>query len=279
MIRFKPEFKSSIQPPLPSWWLIFSNNRLLIKSNQSELPVPFLSEPFELNLVPIRSHYLGELNGAPCYCTQVANESEAPDGMIFTNIRALFGKAADDFVALAGQAGQILRWDEAHQYCGRCGGKMSQKQDERAKMCPSCGLINYPRLSPAIIVAVTKGHQILLAQSTRYAANFYSVLAGFVEPGETLEACVQREVREEVGIQVKEIAYFGSQPWPYPDSLMLGFTAVYKSGDITINPKEISAADWFNAENLPETPGKFSIAGKLIDWFVQLNKGEGHTLT
>ena len=143
------------------------------------------------------------------------------------------------------------------------------KTDERAKICLKCGLINYPRISPAIIVAVVKKNQILLARSERFPTGFYSVLAGFVEPGETFEDCVKREVKEEVGLDVKNIRYFGSQPWPFPDSLMVGFTADYDGGKILIDKTEIKDAGWFTAHDLPQIPGKISIARRLIDWFVQ----------
>ena len=141
------------------------------------------------------------------------------------------------------------------------------------KSAPQCGLVNYPRLSPAVIVAVIKDHQILLATSPRFKAAFYSVLAGFVEPGETLEECVKREIREEVGLEVKNIRYFGSQPWPFPDSLMVGFTCEYAKGELTLDQNEILQAAWFEADKLPPIPGKISIARKLIDWFVEQNGG------
>ena len=145
----------------------------------------------------------------------------------------------------------------------------ADKQDERAKICQQCGLVNYPRVSPAIIVAVIKDDQILLARSGRFPGGFFSVLAGFVEPGESLEACVKREVFEETGIAVQNIRYFGSQPWPFPDSLMVGFTAEYAGGDIQIDGREIVAADWYSRDNLPNIPPGISIARQLIDWFAE----------
>ena len=139
---------------------------------------------------------------------------------------------------------------------------------ERAKLCPACGLTTYPRISPAIIVAVTKGDTLLLARGHRHPPGFYSVLAGFVEPGETLEETVRREVREEVSLEVDDIRYFGSQPWPFPDSLMVAFTASYASGEITLEELEIADAGWYTAANLPLVPPPISIARSLIDAFV-----------
>ena len=146
---------------------------------------------------------------------------------------------------------------------------MEDMPDERAKRCPACGLVNYPRLSPAVIVAVIKGDQILLARNKRFRAPFYSVLAGFVEPGETLEQCVQREIHEEVGLSVKNIRYFGSQPWPFPNSLMIGFVADYAGGEIAVDNSELMEAGWFSAESLPVLPSPISIAWQLIDWFAK----------
>jgi NAD+ diphosphatase len=164
---------------------------------------------------------------------------------------------------------QLIRWDRGHKFCGQCGKLTESKKDERAKICPSCGLSAYPRLSPAVIVAVVKGDRLLLGTSKRFRADFWSVLAGFVEPGETLEECVVREVREEVGILVENVHYFGSQPWPFPDSLMVGFTAEYAAGEITVDQTELTDANWFTADDLPRIPPKVSIARRLIDWFVE----------
>jgi NAD+ diphosphatase len=174
----------------------------------------------------------------------------------------------DEFLLVAGCATQLTRWDRIHRFCGQCGKPAEDQTDERAKTCPRCNLTFYPRLSPAVIVAVVREDRLLLARSTRFPYNFYSVLAGFVEPGETLEECVVREVREEAGILVKNVRYFGSQPWPFPDSLMLGFIAEYAEGEIKINESEIADADWFTADALPNIPPKVSIARSLIDWYV-----------
>ena len=181
----------------------------------------------------------------------------------------MFGTVDEELLWIAGRANQLVHWAQTHRFCGRCGKPTKEKNDERAVICEACGLINYPRVSPAIIVAVVKGDKILLARSSRFKSAFFSVLAGFVEPGETLEDCARREVFEEVGIRIKHIRYFGSQPWPLPNSLMVAFTADYDSGDIAIDESEIVSAGWFSATDLPTVPGKISIAGRLIDWFVQ----------
>jgi len=184
-------------------------------------------------------------------------------------LRQLFGRLEEDLIWIAGRANQLVDWNRSHRFCGNCGHPTENKQNERAKICPACDLINYPRLSPAIIVAVLKQNRLLLASNKRFKSEFYSVLAGFVEPGETLEECVVREVKEEVGIAVKNIRYFGSQPWPFPNSLMVGFIADYKGGEIDVDKSEIVDAAWFSSDNLPLVPPKISIARQLIDWFAK----------
>ena len=140
---------------------------------------------------------------------------------------------------------------------------------ERAQVCPQCGLTAFPRLSPAIIVCIRRGEQILLARNHRFPPGRFSVLAGFVEPGETLEEAVAREVREEVGIRVRDIRYFGSQPWPFPNSLMLGFTAEYAEGELVVDESELAEAHWFTRDNLPDLPPPISIARRLIEDFLE----------
>lgn len=184
------------------------------------------------------------------------------------NLRSLYGKLPEDLFAIAARAVQIVEWDRTHQFCGHCATPTIQRPTERAKRCPSCQLRQYPKLSPAVIMLIYRGSDLLLARAPRFRAGMYSVLAGFVEPGESLEETVAREVKEEVGVEIKNIRYFGSQPWPFPKSLMIGFIAEYASGTITPDPTEIEAANWFSADNLPPVPGELSIARKLIDWFV-----------
>jgi NAD+ diphosphatase len=189
--------------------------------------------------------------------------------MVFKDLRSLYGALDEDIFLLAGKAVQIVSWDQTHQYCGRCGTNTEALEGERAKKCPACGSINYPRITPAVIVGIIKGNKILLARSAMSNTNRRSILAVFVEPGETLEECLQRETAEETGIQVKNIKYFGSQPWPFPNSLMVGFTAEYDSGEIHIDGTEIAEADWYDVKSLPdELPSKMSIARQIIDWFI-----------
>ena len=265
---FEPGLISGVDKDSTSYWLLFRGNKILIFKDKVLFSLPEIDLDKSSEKL-IRSQCLDRVEGYPCYVAELSSDSVAPEGMSFCDLRRLLGQLPDDLFFLAGKAYQILHWDRTHQYCSQCASRMENKIDERAKFCPACGLVNYPRISPAIIVAITRGREILLARGSRFPTAFYSVLAGFVEPGETFEECVQREIEEEVGLKVKNIKYFGSQPWPFPDSLMVGFTAEYASGDINIDNKEILDAGWFTAEQLPQVPGIGSIARRLIDWFVQ----------
>jgi len=265
-------FISSIQPPKeqrdPAWWFVFREDKLLVHLNGSPVTIPCLVDLRELKLMTTRQHYLGQLEGRHCYAVDLAEGVVPPAGMIFQGLRQIYGRVDEDLFGLAGRALQILEWDRTHQFCGRCGSPMRNMATERAKECPQCGLLQFPRLSPAVIVLIERGRELLLARARHFASGFYSVIAGFVEPGETLEDAVVREVREEVGLTVKDIRYFGSQPWPFPHSLMIGFTATYAGGEISLNDGEIEEAGWFTADNLPNLPSKISIARRLVEWFL-----------
>ena len=188
--------------------------------------------------------------------------------MSFKGLRDIFELIDEAHFQLGARAVQIVAWNRTHQFCSQCGTPTQAHPRDRARICPDCGLQFFPRLSPAIIVLVEKGGELLLARSPRFPPGRYSVLAGFVEPGETLEEAVAREVREEVNIQVDNIRYFGSQSWPFPNSLMLGFTASYAGGEIGIDEDEIVDANWYSPDNLPELPPTISIARQLIDAFL-----------
>ncbi|MEP0885389.1 NAD(+) diphosphatase [Trichocoleus sp. ST-U3] len=258
-------------PPVqsePAWWFAFVGNQLLVRREGTLSTIPTLISLAEIGLVPVRSQFLGTLDDRPCYSAELPKDAVIVDGMTLQGLRELYGTLDEDLYALSSRAIQIMEWDRTHQYCGQCAAPTTQLPNERAKRCPKCGLVNYPRLSPAVIVLISCGEEILLARASRFPAGMYGLIAGFVEPGESLEETIVREVREEVGIEVKDIRYFGSQPWPFPNSLMIGFTAIYASGDIIIDPQELEDAAWFSKDNLPLIPPKLSIARKLLDWFV-----------
>ena len=262
-------------------WFAFSGDRILIRRPGPErVDIPVLNHPEDLGLRMEHRQYLGRLDDLPCFAAALANGSIAPEGMSFQWLRSLYGTLNETVFAVAGLGLQLINWDRTHQYCGGCGGPTRDKNDERAKKCTRCGLVNHPRISPAVIVAVIRDGRLLLAHAGRYPnRKLYSVIAGYVEPGENLEQAVRRELKEEVAIQVKNIRYFGNQPWPYSGSLMVGFTAEYVGGEIHEDGDEILHADWFTPENLPEVPGRESIARQLIDWFVRMHPIDGESVT
>lgn len=264
----EPGLSCKVIEDATAYWLLFKGNKILILNDKVQFTSPEI-DLYKFRKKLIRSQFLGRVEERSFYVAELTSDTVAPEGMSFHDLRRLLGQIPENLFFLAGKAYQILHWDLTHRYCSQCGAHTENKREEMAKICPACGFVNYPRISPAIIVAITRGHEILLAKGSRFQAGFYSVLAGFVEPGETFEECVQREVEEEVGLKVKNIKYFGNQPWPFPDSLMVGFTAEYASGDIVIDNKEILDAKWFTVDQLPLIPGIGSIARRLIDWFVQ----------
>lgn len=269
MQSFLPAVTPPPALPEPAWWFIFADDRLLVTITEEKAYLPCAFTAAEIGLTITQAHYLGTLDGRACFTASVPEKGLPPEGMQFQGLRRLWEKLDEDLFLVAGRAIQIVTWDQTHQFCGRCASPMQDKPGERAKLCPQCGLTNFPRLSPAIIVAVTRGDKLLLARNGRFPANYFSVIAGFVEPGETLEECVKREVLEETGILVDNIHYFGSQPWPFPHSLMIGFTATYAGGEIAPDEVEITEAHWFSADALPLIPGRISISRRLIDWFVE----------
>ena len=253
-------------------WFVLKDQKLLVRNKKDPCTVPNASDLAMLKLMPLHREFLGTLDGIPCYAGEMPDAEPPSEAYSFLSLMGIMNHLEKDLFPVAGLANQLVQWKQNHQFCGRCGSKTQSKTDERARICPRCGLINYPRLSPAVIVAIIRDHRILLANSKRFPNPFYSVLAGFVEPGETLEECVKREIFEEVGIDVKDIRYFGSQPWPFPDSLMVAFTAQYAGGEIKTDDTEIADAGWFSARNMPVIPGGVSIARCLIDWFLEENQ-------
>ena len=192
-------------------------------------------------------------------------DSALPAGLERRPLRGLWGSLGEDGFGVAARAVQIIAWDADHRFCGRCARPTERAVDERVRRCPTCALSCYPRVHPAVIVLVHRGDEALLARAANFPMPMFSTLAGFVEPGETLEDCVHREIREEVGIEVDGLRYFGSQPWPFPHSLMIGFHAAWSSGEIQVDGREIAEAGWFRPDALPRIPPRQSIARALID--------------
>lgn len=243
-------------------WFIFSGDQLLIHDDKKTLPSS--SQALQLK----REMYLGTLKDKHLFTGEIESQALAPQGRIWCSIRTLFGVVTDEYYAVAGRAMQLLSWDRSHTYCGSCGSETFTRETERCRECPSCGSLAYPKIAPAIMALVKKDNKILLARGPHFPEKFYSVIAGYVDPGETLEQCVGREVFEEVGIRVKNIRYFGSQPWPFSQSLMIAFTCDWENGEISMDPAELTHAEWFDPTHLPQLPPRLSISRILIDSYL-----------
>lgn len=242
------------------FWFIFKDAKLLVQEHSLQ-PVQ------EKNLILEHSLYLGKFKQLHVYVGE-ALSSIAPLNAIWVDLKTMYGKMNPELFALAGRAVQFAGWNRMHQFCGQCGSKTIDKRNERAKECPSCHTLHFPKIAPAIMALIQKEEEILLARSPHFPPGIYSILAGFVDPGETLESCVRREVFEEVGLQVENIQYYGSQPWPFPNSLMIAFTCTWKSGEIKIDHLEIEDAQWFKKDNLPPLPPEMSISRILLDTYL-----------
>lgn len=204
--------------------------------------------------------FVGTLDGVACWA---ADAGPGAEGLV--PLRALHGRVDDVEWTLAGRAVQLVEWARTSRFCGRCGAPTEPVAGERARRCPACGLLAFPRLAPAVIVLVERDGEVLLARGHAFPPGMHSCVAGFVEPGETLEEAVHREVAEEVGVEVTGVGYAGSQPWPFPHSLMIGFTARWAGGEIAVDETEIASAGWFRADAMPPVPPPMSIARSLID--------------
>ena len=268
------QFVAAIQPSEPAsreaWCFGFVQGELLLPEGDSLALQPLAGAPLHPQATAL--HYLGTLAALDCWALTLP---EPPPGWRRTPLRAAMMALDPAVGALAGRAAQILEWDRTHRFCGVCAAPTQIKPGERARVCPSCGHSAYPRLSPAIMALVWRPGELLLARSPGFAAGRYSALAGFVEAGESLEECLHREVAEEVGVAVEELRYYGSQNWPFPNSLMVAFTARWTRGEIVPQPDEIEDAQWFALDALPDIPPRFSISGHLIrDTLTRMHSGD-----
>jgi NAD+ diphosphatase len=268
-----PRFVPAVVPAAPlerAAWLAFRDHDLLVEVTPEGLAFPTHASLDALQIKPIRTQFLGTLDGAPCLSAELDDATEAPPGHRFLSLRALYGKLDAVRFDLAGLAFQIQRWDRDHQRCGRCGGPTVGRAHERSRRCETCKLDFYPRVAPCVITLITDGDRALLTRSSRLPEGMFALVAGFVEAGETLEQCVAREVLEEVGVRIGKPRYFGSQPWPFPHQLMVGFFADYEGGDIVVDKTELEDARWFSRDAMPMLPPKISIARALIDaWLAE----------
>jgi len=244
--------------------LLFVGNRLLLNGDQalwSGQQLLSVLEQAEAVLVLDNDH-LSDTGYYAVVCTDTPPLLSHHEPV---TVRQVLMQQGFEAFSRIGRASQFVNWYQMHRYCGACGGRTRLNDSTRVVHCDRCNFDYYPRINPCVIVLVTRGDRILLARSNRRGATFYSCLAGFIEPGETAEEAVAREVEEEVGIKICNIRYVKSQPWPFPSQLMLGFYAEYVSGDINPDPMEIAEAHWYDIRHLPDTPAPaISVAGQLI---------------
>jgi NAD+ diphosphatase len=276
-VGFTPSHVAPAAIPAAALAFAFVESRLLVCGDEQTPAVPPMADLERAGLDGAR-HYLGQLEGVDCVAMTLPDDTVAPAGSRLAGLRSLFLRMPEPMLAIAARAFQVVEWDRTHRYCGRCGNPTRDKEGERAKQCPVCGYIAYPRVSPAMMVLVTREREVLLARANRFQSAMYSALAGFVEPGETIEDCIHREVREEVGVEVTDLRYFASQSWAFPHSLMIAYTARYAGGELRPDPSEIADVRWFSIDALPDLPSTVSIARRLIDTTVaQMRAGSGVT--
>ncbi len=258
-MRFAPAIQPPAQPSADAWCLGFVGGAILLPNaaDAALLPQPVAAWRARASA----AHYLGRLDALDCWALALP---EAPPGWRAIPLRAAMMALPEPLAALAGRAAQVLEWDRAHRFCGVCGTPTERADTERARRCPACGHVAYPRVSPAMMVLIWREGELLLARAPRFAPGMYSALAGFVEAGESIEDCIHREVAEEVGVAVTDLRYFGSQSWPFPHSLMVAYTARWAGGEIVAQADEIESARWFGLDALPGIPPRFSISGHLI---------------
>ena len=258
--------------PRDAWWFIISKNEIVLQPQGRFIPYGNTNDlPFSSNLVKTKIK-IGMLESSPCYLISLPEQVDMGLGE-YVSLRSILGKVDDALFYMAGRALQLNLFYKTHQFCGQCGSNMFPIKWEFAMQCPNddCSHRCYPRISPCMIVAIRKDKQILLALHKRHNTDnpIFTNLAGFTEAGETMEECVEREVFEESNLKVTNIQYVASQPWPFPHSLMMGFVADYASGEINVDPHELTNAAWYDIDNLPPLPNIGTIARKLINKVVE----------
>jgi NAD+ diphosphatase len=250
-------------------WFLVHPKGLVVRREAGGVRLPDDADAAAVGASPETAHPVGQMGDRAALAAPVSEGTPLPEPLIVASLRDIYGAVSEEAFGMGARAAQIIEWATTHRFCGRCATPTERVPGERCMRCPACELTAYPRISPAVIVLVRRGDEALLARGARFPAAFYSTLAGFVEVGESLEETLEREVREEVGIDVKNLRYFGSQPWPFPHSLMVGFMAEWAAGEIRIDGREILDANWYRAGALPPIPPRISIARRLIDTWLE----------
>jgi NAD+ diphosphatase len=247
-------------------WILVQEQNLIVAPVGDGFALPHGACPVPLDPAP--PFWLGTYRDEPCWVVALAPEAPLPPGLSRETVVPMRGtRLPDDLLSLGGMALQALWWESTSGHCPRCGERTARIEGEWGKKCPRCRYEHYPHLHPATIVLVRDGHRVLLTRKAGWAPNRYALVAGFVDNGESLEACVAREIKEEVGVDVKDIRYVGSQNWPFPSQMMIGFVATYAGGDVVIDTDELEDARWFDCDKLPALPSRHSISRWIIDHY------------
>lgn len=248
------------------YYFVFCKDSLLLEqAADGTYTVPLCDEPPTETKPWTTILTITPLNGIEVRTYSLDTSHLDTSHLSYVPLRQTYYKLPYDLYLKAGKCAELLYWDQNTRFCGVCGGPMKMHTDI-SKRCEHCGKEVWPQLATAVIVRITRGNdEILMARARNFRGDFYGLIAGFVETGETLEEAVAREVREETGLTVRNISYFASQPWPYPCGLMVGFTAEYDSGHIHVQREELKNVAWFHRDHLPNLPEKLSIARHLID--------------
>ncbi len=256
------------QPAGGDYLFCYSENNLLL-TKEGQLP-QWKQLKSLIGNDKVDLYHFGDYQGQACLLLSAPpQEGGVMDDFLFRNVRLCHETLSWPLFRIAGLGRQLHYWRSTHRYCGCCGTETVDKSDERAKYCPECHYLSYPQLYPCVIVLVARGPELLLARSPHFQPGIYSALAGFIEPGESAENAVFREVKEEVKITVKNVRYCFSQPWPFPNSLMLGFRAEYGSGELEIDRVELEDAQWFKRDKLPPLPMRLGISRRLIEAYLE----------
>jgi NAD+ diphosphatase len=270
---FQRAYPDTLPMPGPAYWFPFSGTRLLVHEDAQGTGLIQASDEELASLVPQNTLYIGKIDDTGCKTCEIDEQTPLPPSWRAYDLRALFGLLDETAYSVVGYASQLLYWQRTSRYCPACGALNGSLGESWSRTCPQCGHTGYPPVVPAVLALVHNGEHILLSHKPGWGKR-YSIFAGFVEPGESLEGCVSREVGEEAGITVTDIRYFGSQPWPFPSQLMVGFEARYVSGEPRPDMQELDDVRWFHVDELPNLPPPLSLSYQLVKAWVRTLRPE-----
>ena len=267
-VEFSPAKRGDKPAEAEGHWILVQGQNLLVAPEGDSFRLPTGACPVPLD--GAAPFWLGTYRDEPCWVVPVAAETAPPPGLARETMIPMRGaRLPDPLLSLGGMAMQALWWESTSGHCPRCGTPTVRIENEWGKKCPRCAYEHYPHLHPATIVLVRDGDRVLLTRKAEWAPGRYALIAGFVDNGESLESCVAREIKEEAGVDVKDIRYVGSQNWPFPSQMMIGFVATYAGGDLVIDKEELEDARWFPCGALPSLPSRHSISRFIIDHYAQ----------